>query len=76
MILKFYKVFNLGDGKLKILLIGAELVPTKSNENIFINGDVNKLVGENCIKLLKNADYRIFNLKVPLTDRETQIDVD
>ena len=50
------------------ILIGADLVPTKSNEMLFCNGDSVTLVGKELDSFLKEADYRIFNLEVPLTD--------
>ncbi len=55
------------------ILIGADLVPTKSNTDMFVAGDVVSLVGTDLYQLMHNADYRIFNLEVPLTDREQPI---
>lgn len=55
------------------LIIGADLVPTKSNEFIFAKGEVTKLVGNELAAVLHDADYRIFNLEVPLTNIETPI---
>ena len=46
------------------ILIGADLVPTRSNMEYFENKDIEKL---------NKADYHIFNLEVPLVDRETPI---
>ena len=56
------------------ILIGADLVPTLSNEDLFKSGDAETLVGAQLLELLHNADYRIFNLEVPLTDRLTPIE--
>ena len=56
------------------ILIGADLVPTNSNEILFNNGDSVALVGEELHNLLKEADYRIFNLEVPLTDVDSPIE--
>ena len=56
------------------LLLGADLVPTKSNEELFRNGDVEALVGEQLIQILRDADYRIFNLELPLTDQASPIE--
>lgn len=50
------------------ILIGADLVPTKSNVELFNNGDVETLVGNELFHMMLNADYRIFNLELPLTD--------
>lgn len=55
------------------ILIGADLVPTKSNMKYFENEDIEKLVDKNLLEKLKKADYRIFNLEVPLVDKETPI---
>lgn len=56
------------------ILIGADIVPTKSNFDSFKSGDAEKLVGKELLSILREADYRIFNLEVPLTDRKTPID--
>lgn len=55
------------------ILIGADLVPTNSNEENFINGDIESLIGEELLILLRNANERIFNLEVPLTDKKNPI---
>lgn len=55
------------------IVIGADFVPTESNRDFFINGKIEKLVGEELKEILQNASYRIFNLEVPLTDKETPI---
>jgi len=55
------------------ILIGADLVPTDTNVELFISGDVNMLVGEELQKVLTEAEYRIFNLEVPLADIESPI---
>lgn len=56
------------------ILIGADLVPTDSNIELFASGDAEGLLGEDLKRLLADADYRIFNLEVPLTDTETPIE--
>lgn len=56
------------------IIIGADLVPTKSNQELFERGDAEKLIGVELTKILKNADFTIFNLEVPLADKETPID--
>lgn len=50
------------------IIIGADLVPTASNQKLFSRGEVEELFGELLLKTLKEADYRIFNLETPLTD--------
>lgn len=55
------------------ILIGADIVPTKSNFDSFKKGDARALVGEAFLEIINEADYRIFNLEVPLTNKETPI---
>ena len=50
------------------ILIGADIVPTKSNYVEFIEGNVETLVGKTMCDLLHEMDFTIFNLEVPLTD--------
>ncbi len=56
------------------LLIGGDLVPTKSNTSLFASTDVDALLGNELHTLLSGADYRLFNLEVPLTDVVSPID--
>ena len=56
------------------VIIGADFVPTVSNKNLFINGQVDELIGKELVTVLKDSDYRNFNLEVPLTDNSTPID--
>lgn len=56
------------------ILIGADLVPTESNIPLFCKGDALSLVGDSLLQYMKKADYRIFNLEVPLTDVSSPID--
>lgn len=56
------------------LLIGADLVPTRSNQELFCAGDANSLLGDELQSILKGAQFRIFNLEVPLTDVESPIE--
>lgn len=55
------------------ILIGADLVPTDSNKELFKSGDAKALVGEGLLSMLTSASYRIFNLEVPLTEEERPI---
>jgi poly-gamma-glutamate synthesis protein (capsule biosynthesis protein) len=55
------------------ILIGGDLVPTESNETAFKSGDMTGVVESSLAEVLKSADYRIFNLEVPLTDKEHPI---
>lgn len=58
------------------ILIGADLVPRKRNNEYFSEGRLDKLFGNNLLSLLKKADYRIFNLETPLTDDHSPISKD
>lgn len=55
------------------IIIGADLVPTKTNIDLFEAGNISALVGEELKLILESADYRIFNLEMPLTDTESPI---
>ena len=56
------------------LLIGADLVPTESNTDLFAQGNVEELFGEKLLQILRSADYRIFNLETPITDKKEPIE--
>lgn len=55
------------------ILIGADIVPTSSNIDFFVSGNVQTLLGEELNKIIQDSDFRIFNLEVPLTDLEQPI---
>lgn len=55
------------------LIIGADLVPTESNAEFFKAGDAKTLIGKELLERFNNADYTIFNLEVPLTDKKHPI---
>jgi len=50
------------------IVIGADIVPTKSNAELFSAGDVKTLFGGAILDYLGSADFRIFNLEVPLCE--------
>ena len=50
------------------ILITADMVPTASNSSLFRDGNVEKLFGEEVVGIFRNADYRIANLEMPLTN--------
>lgn len=56
------------------IIIGGDLVPTKSNEDMFENCQIDKLIDYEIQSLLKSADYTIFNLEAPLTNSVHSID--
>ena len=53
------------------IIFGADCVPTEVNHKELSEGDAVALVGEELLSVLRSADYRVFNLEVPLTDVET-----
>ena len=55
------------------ILIGADLVPTKTNAALFEKGDAATLIGQDLLEIMHSADCRIFNLEVPLTNTSTPI---
>ncbi len=55
------------------ILIGADIVPTKRNIDLFTT-DIEKLLEGGLYEQVKDADYRIFNLETPLTEEKTPID--
>lgn len=56
------------------LLIGADLVPTNSNLDLFSSANISAIFGDGLCEVLSSADYRVFNLEVPLTNTATPID--
>lgn len=55
------------------IIIGADIIPTEKNVELFNKADIKTLVGEKIITELKAADYRIFNIEGPLTDTSRSI---
>ena len=56
------------------ILIGADFVPTESNEELFKNANIDVLLGEELTEVLKSADFRIFNLETSVTAEEHPIE--
>lgn len=54
-------------------LIGADIVPTDSNYELFAAGNAEALVGSELLKILNQAEYRIFNIEAPITDTVSPI---
>lgn len=55
------------------MIIGSDLVPTETNFDLFEEADIKELAGEDLLKLLANADFRIFNLETPICNEEDPI---
>ncbi len=50
------------------IVIGADVVVTDSNRQLFAEGKVTEIVGKEIKDILDKADYRIYNLELALTD--------
>ena len=55
------------------IIIGADIVPTESNQSLFVQGNTEELLGTELLRLLESEDYRIANLEVPLTNQASPI---
>jgi poly-gamma-glutamate capsule biosynthesis protein CapA/YwtB (metallophosphatase superfamily) len=55
------------------VFIGGDIAPTKSNYSFFAEGNIKALIDDKLLSLLNSADYRIFNLEVPLSDIKNPI---
>lgn len=55
------------------IIISADIYPTKSNEDLFIKGNIDELFGKEIIDELKSANVRIFNLEGPFTNVSSPI---
>ncbi len=55
------------------MIIGADFVPTESNIENFYTGKMDQIVSKSLFEILKGADYRIFNMELPLTDKKNPI---
>ena len=55
------------------ILIGGDLVPTISNKRFFEEGDIKGLMGEALVNKLLEADLRVFNLEVPITNAKEKL---
>lgn len=55
------------------IIIGGDLVPTKSNIDLFNNANIDHLFGEELLQVWNSVDLRVFNLEVPLVDIENPI---
>jgi poly-gamma-glutamate synthesis protein (capsule biosynthesis protein) len=50
------------------IIIAGDLAPTPSNYSFFIRGDISGIVDRKILDIFSSADFRLFNLEVPLTD--------
>lgn len=56
------------------ILIAGDLVPTESNMSAFETADIDRLICGEIKEQLRYADFRIYNLEVPLTNTKIPID--
>ncbi len=54
------------------ILIGADVVPSTTSEQLFIDGNLRELFGEVC-DLIQNADRTVINLECALTNSDNKI---
>ena len=55
------------------LIIGGDFVCTENNKELFVSGDRDALFGKELAAVLAEADFRSFNLEIPLTDQASPI---
>jgi len=56
------------------IIIGADIVPTNSNVQLFSEGKTEELIGSELVEMLTGPNtYTIFNLEVPLSDIQNPI---
>jgi len=58
------------------IVIGGDLGPTRSNFSHFSSGRLSDVIDSQILSLLASADFRIFNLEIPLTDEQNPISKD
>lgn len=55
------------------IIIGADVLPTPSNYDLFASGNVSELLGSELWNEIATADFRVFNLEGPLTNEKRPI---
>lgn len=50
------------------LLIAGDIVTNSSNEKLFENKELDKVLGIDLLNLWNSSDYKVFNLEAPITD--------
>lgn len=56
------------------IIIGGDVVPTPNNYELFIDGKVTELIGDELAAIWNTSDIRIFNLETPIVDKSDPID--
>lgn len=55
------------------IIVGGDIAPTETNEQLFQEGEIEQLIGNELLQLIGQADLRIYNLEVPLISSGTPI---
>ncbi len=55
------------------IIIGGDLSPTKKNYDLFADGNIEELLGEELLKIWFESEFRLINLETPISDRKTPI---
>lgn len=55
------------------IIIGADILPTPSNYDLFSSGNISELLGSELWNEIEKADFRVFNLEGPLTNEKDPI---
>lgn len=58
---------------MKRILIGADFVPSEINVKYFTEGKLKEIIEPELYEIMTKADYKIYNLEMPLTDNFTPI---
>ena len=58
---------------MKRIIIGADIVPTESNQRLFAQADIDFLIGHDLHKRFEEASFIAMNLEVPLVDNADPI---
>lgn len=56
------------------ILIAGDMVPTQSNQELFVKGDMSSLLGDSLYEAFQKADISSLNLECPLTTSDTPIE--
>lgn len=66
-------VMNSVENKEVSIIIGADVLPTPNNYDLFSQGRVEELLGKDLWTVMEKADFRVFNLEGPLTNEKHPI---
>jgi poly-gamma-glutamate synthesis protein (capsule biosynthesis protein) len=56
------------------ILIAGDLVPTEKNKELFIDGDLISLMGNDLFSIWENTEFKICNLETPISDEAEPIE--